>query len=643
MKPRSITRSFLLFLLLCTFTGQAQDMIQTRLGYNYLDKFEFTDEWQYLTTDMYLFNPGQFSRVINELEQGTTKARRRDYINLESLFISAQLKNAKLFGQEPVVYPLYNFAIEPANDKKNYTSRISDNIDAIRIIDKLPLAADERNIDATVEAKLFTSDSRELFFNIIANQLTNIAKQVTPQAAMLSLVGEFGNLIRNSAQRKEYKFSSTIRLYEGQNFDTRLHSVRVYVFVPSFAKIPALRTMRLTELLSNSPQGFERQKLEAALNYKDYPVLVVANYKSLYRMDALSGSEITSETIEKRRIRIEQAFTAGLVTEDAYKQEKLFVEFLRNFSDLKQNLNNYRLNYKNNSPEANAKTLFAVVQDYKRLKTLANQRDNEFSRNHTYQRVFKGEYASILASADNYMESDFNLKNGKELVNTVLDLEQEQARAYSVAQREQYLNKIYAVELPNPEFLASTLEGEGIKRHLNRLESAQFNDVYAKEVSRLRDAPPTEENIAFRNNLLDKANSTKCRSCREEVKLAARLFNQRLEEQQLEKEKARLQDLNQQIERKVIAYLKQDDCMENAFKTQYPAESLPEYVQRLYEKKLELKKHVGELDALYKASPKDLKLEALRDHNQRLSGFIQRLDQGYADICAAEKNLCGCQ
>lgn len=637
-----MSRVFLLFLLLTAFSGRAQDMIETRLGYTYLDKFEFTDEWQYLTTDMYLFNAGQFSKVINEMEQGTTKARRRDYINLESLFISAQLKNAKLFGQDPVVYPLYNFALEPATDKKNYSSRISDNIDAIRIIDKLPLAADERNIDATVEAKLFTSDSREVFFSLIANQLTNIAKQMSPQAAMLSLVGEFGNLIRNSAQRKEYRFSSTIRLYEGQNFDTRLHSVRVYVFVPSFAKLPALRTPRLTELLANSPLGFERQKLEAALNYKDYPVLVVANYKSLYKMDALSGSEITSETIEKRRVRIEQAFTAGLVTEDAYKQEKLFVEFLRNFSDLKQNLNNYRLNYKNNSPESNAKTLFAVIQDYKRLKSLAAQREREFSRNYSYQRIFKSEYNTILASADAYLESDFNLKNGKEMVNALLDLEQESTRSYSIAQREQYLNRLYAVELPNPEFLASTLEGEGISRHLNRLEAAQFNDVYAKEVIRLREATPTEENIALRNTLLEKANSTKCRSCREEVKQAARQFNLRVDQQQLEKEKARLQDLNAQVERKVIQFLKQDDCMETAFKTQYSESPLPDYVQRLYEKKAELRKHVADLDALYKTPPPEEKLETVREHAQRLSAMMRRLDQSYADICAAEKSLCEC-
>jgi hypothetical protein len=639
-----VTRFFFLFLLLGVSRAWAQDMIDTRLSYNYLDKFEFTDEWQYLTTDMYLLNAGQFSKVINELEQGTTKARRRDYINLESLFISAQLKNAKLFGQDPVVYPLYNFAVEPPSGKKDYSTRISDNIDAIRIIDKLPLAADERNIDAVIDAKLFTSDSREVFFNIIANQLTNIAKQMTPQAAMLSLVGEFGNLIRNTAMRKEYKFSSTIRLYEGQNFDTRLHSVRVYVFVPSFARIPALRTPKLTELLSNSPQGFERQKLEAALNFKDYPVLVVANYKSLYRMDALSGSEITTETIEKRRIRIEQAYTAGLVTDDAYKQEKLFVEFLRNFSDLKQNLNNYRLNYKNNSPEANAKTLFAVIQDYKRLKTLASQRDREFARNSTYQRIFKNEYQSILASADGYLESDHNLKNGKELVNTVLDLDQEQSKAITVAQRENYLNKLYSVELPNPQFMASTLEGEGISRHMNRLETAQFNDVYAKEVGRLKEAPPTEDNISLRNALLEKANNTKCRSCREEVKQAARQFNQRLEEQTLDREREKYRDLHAQAERKIILYLKQGACMDTSIKTQFSSEgALPAHIQRIQERKGELTKQVSELEVLVKEPAPDSKTSLLREFNQRVFGLLRTLDQGFADLCAAEKSLCGCE
>ena len=614
--------------------------IDTRLGYNYLDKFEFTDEWQYLSTDMYLFNPSKFSRVINELEQGTTKARRRDYINLESLFISAQLKNAKLFGQEPVVYPLYNFSID--NSKQGYTTTTSDNIDAIRIIDKLPLAADERNIDALVEAKLFTSDSRELFFHLIANQLTNISKQVSLQAAMLSLVGEFGNLIRNSAQRKEYKFSSTIRLYEGQNFDTRLHSVRVYVFVPSFAKIPALRTARLTELLSSSPQGFERAKLEAALAYKDYPVLVVANYKSLYRMDALTGSEITSETIERRRVRIENAYGAGLVNDDAYKQEKFFIEFLRSFADLKQKLNSYQLNYKNNSPEANAKTLFAVIQEYKRLKTMASLRDQEFSRNSTYQRIFKNEYESILANADGYMESDHNLKNGKELVNTLLVLDREQTKPYTQPQREFYLSRLYSVELPSKDYLTSTLEGEGISRHLNRLETAQYTDLFARDVVRLRDAPPTEENVSFRNSVLEKASTTKCRSCRDEVQQAARQFNQRLEEQQLQQERVKLQELNQQVEQKIFAYLKRDDCLDTIFKTQYPADALPDFIQRLYEKKVELRKQVTELDNLYKAPPKELKLSLLKEHNQRLAVRLKLLDQGYADICTAEKTLCGC-
>ena len=90
----------------------AQQNIETRLGYSYNDKFEFSDEWQYLSTDIYLFNGGQFNRVLNELESGVKKKSKKNYAyELEYLFITAQLKNLKLFGNDQIVYPLFNFHI----------------------------------------------------------------------------------------------------------------------------------------------------------------------------------------------------------------------------------------------------------------------------------------------------------------------------------------------------------------------------------------------------------------------------------------------------------------------------------------------------------------------------------------------------
>ncbi|HEY4649988.1 MAG TPA: hypothetical protein VIG72_01185, partial [Pontibacter sp.] len=240
-------RNFILVILflLCSQQLFAQKNIETRLGYTYTDKFEFSDEWQYLSTDIYLFNGSKFTRVLNELEQGVKKPKKRYRQQLEYLFITAQLKNMKLFGNDEIVYPLYNFYVNQENN--NYKTQVSDNLEVVRIIDKMPLSSTQNNIDATINAKAVTNDEGDQVFNLVANQLVNLSKLTTPTGAVLSLVGEFGNLLSTRTRKREYRFSSTIRLYEGQDFDTRLHSVKVYVFVPGDVKTVTIKPARLAD------------------------------------------------------------------------------------------------------------------------------------------------------------------------------------------------------------------------------------------------------------------------------------------------------------------------------------------------------------------------------------------------------------
>ena len=216
----------LLFLFLgFQAAARAQGGVQTRLAYTYQDKFAFSDEWQYLSTDIYLYNGNKFTRVINELETGAGRDKKKYRHNLEYLFISAKLKNIKVFGNENIVYPLYNFYINA--EKKDLETEVSDNIEVIRIIDKLPVTDAGKNIDATIEAKAITNEEGGEMFNLVASQLVNISKLTNPTNALLSLVGEFGSLLGSTSRKREYRFSSTIRLYEGQGFDTKLHSVRI--------------------------------------------------------------------------------------------------------------------------------------------------------------------------------------------------------------------------------------------------------------------------------------------------------------------------------------------------------------------------------------------------------------------------------
>ncbi|QMU31460.1 hypothetical protein HUW48_05580 [Adhaeribacter radiodurans] len=627
----------------CYFPVKAQNGIETRLGYSYNDKFNFTDEWQYLSTDIYLFNGNKFTRVINELKTGAGKNKKNYAQELEYLLITAQLKNLKLFGNEGIVYPLYNFYVK--NDNKELTARVSDNIDVIRVIDKMPLSSTDKSIDATIEAKAIADNANEQVFGLVALQLQNIANlTASPTGALMSLVGEFGKLLGSSSRKTEYKFSSTIRLYEGHNFDTRLHSVRVYALVPPDVKNVTLKSAKANELLANSSNGLDRRKLETVFDYKEYPYLVVANYKSLYKTDVLSGNEINTELIERRKQKINNAHDAGLVNDETYKQEMYFIEFLRTFAELKQSLNDYKLNYKNNISEVNSKSLFSVIQNYRALKTLQRVREREFAKNTTYQNIFRPEYATIVNNAELYLDADHNLKNSKELVLTLLELENEGKSVANAAKRETYLTKLHSVDLPGKDFLSATIEGEAITRIIAELEIQQYREVFEKETNRLAEIEANEETLNLRNNLTEKASATKCLTCRDKVKTAVLNYDQRYANYLLKLALDKKGTLQANADKKSLEYLKKKYCIETNIRSKFTTEEAPPpHITKLVERTNELAKQLEQLTQLIKQKPDESKLEAVQDYNAQLSQFLKDLDEGYNTICSAEKSLCPCE
>ncbi|MDX5436147.1 MAG: hypothetical protein LPK03_03085, partial [Pontibacter sp.] len=585
---KRILLALALLLVVCQQAVFAQRNIETRLGYSYNDDFQFSDEWQYLSTDIYLFNGNRFTRVLNELETGSRKPKKKYGNVLEYLMITAQLKNMKVFGNDDIVYPLYNFAIDQS--KNDYKAQVSDHQEVVRIIDKMPLGSASNSIDAVINAKAITNGQSDQVFNLVANQLMNISKLTSPTGAVLSLVGEFGSLLSARASRKEYKFSSTIRLYEGQDFDTRLHSVRIYVFVPSDVKKVDIKTVKLTDYLEKHPNKLDRRQLEEMTGYKDYPFMVVANYKSLYKMDVLTGDEVTLDLIEKRKQKIQAAYEKQLINDETFRQEKLFVEYLRVFADMKHNLNTYRLNYRNNSPEINAKNLFSIVQEYKRLRGTFDAREKEFAKNSTYQNIFRSEYESILNNADLYLEADHNLKNGKLLVNTLRELENDPKSWNSPEKREAALARLYAIELPKASYLSASVEGEAIVRLTAKLEEQQYNEVFQKDVQRLSGAEASDETLPQRNALLEKTTSSKCQTCREKVREAITDYNKRYDSFKLKQALQKKEGLNQTAEATVFKYLKHQLCIENNLQTASEStnQMLDQYISRMYEKNTEL-------------------------------------------------------
>lgn len=623
----------------------AQQNIETRLGYSYNDKFEFSDEWQYLSTDIYLYNGGQFNRVLNELESGVKKKSKKNYAyELEYLFITAQLKNLKLFGNDQIVYPLFNFHIN--TDKKEYHTQVSDHLEVVRIIDKMPLTSAQNSIDAAINAKAVTNQDGDQVFNLVASQLVSLSNLTNPSVAVMSLVGEFGNLLNSRAKKKEYKFSSTIRLYEGQNFDTRLHSVKVYVFVPGSVKTVTLKPAKLADYLSKNSSKLDRKQMEEAIGYKEYPYIVVANYKSLYKVDVLTGDEVTMDLIEKRKQKIQTAYDTKLMNDETYRQEKLYVEFLRIFAEMKQNLNAYRLNYRNNSPEVNAKNLFGIMQEYKRLKTAFEAREKEFDKNSTYRNIFRPEYESILANADLYLDADHNLKNAKVLVNTLQELENSPKAWDTPAKREAALAKLSSVELPRADFLSASVEGEAIVRLTKRLEDMQYREVFEKEVKKLAEVQASDETLSVRNALQDKANTSNCLSCRDKVRDAVNEYNKRLENSRLKEESKEMGKLQSAAEQHVLRHLRWQLCFDNNLQAVAVASAdngMNQYYVKLSEKSSAFAETIKELDTLAKNAPESPRLQQVQAYNKQLTTLMKEVEQHYAMLCELDKKLCECQ
>ena len=631
-------------LLLCQ-QAFSQQNIETRLGFSYNDKFEFSDEWQYLSTDIYLYNGGQFNRVLNELESGVKKKRKKRYAyELEHLFITAQLKNLKLFGNDQIVYPLFNFNIN--RDKNDYHTQVSDHLEVVRIIDKMPLTSAQNSIDAAINAKAVTNQDGDQVFNLVANQLVNLSNLTNPSTAVMSLVGEFGNLLSSRAKKKEYKFSSTIRLYEGQGFDTRLHSVKIYVFVPGSVKTVTLKPAKLTDYLSKNTSKIDRRQLEDAIGYKEYPYIVVANYKSLYKVDVLTGDEVTMDLIEKRKQKIQTAYDTKLMNDETYRQEKLYVEFLRIFAEMKQNLNAYRLNYRNNSPEINAKNLFGIMQEYKRMKTAFEAREKEFDKNTTYKNIFRPEYESILANADLYLDADHNLKNAKVLVNTLQELENNPKAWETPVKRDAALAKLSSVELPRADYLSASVEGEAIVRLTKKLEDLQYREVFEKEVKKLADTQASDETIPVRNALQEKANASNCLSCRDKVREAVGEFNKRYETFRLKEEKTESGNLQSAAEQQVLRQLRWQSCFDNNLQAVAVASTengMDKYYSKLNEKSNDFAATIKELDTLVKNEPANARLQQVQEYNKQLKRLMQEAEQHYALLCQLDKKLCECQ
>ncbi|MEW5845596.1 MAG: hypothetical protein AB1777_04940 [Bacteroidota bacterium] len=646
MNTKSIALISLLWLTVsCAF---AQRDIEPRLLYSDTANFNFTGEWQYLTTDIFLLNGDKFSTLINELDFARVepKKNRRKKLGveeeqLEYLFITASLKNVKFFGDNDITYPLYNFQISRDKDSK-YQTFVSDNIDYVRIIDNLPLYSARDYIDAEIRVRAITNNDRDQMLALVASQLKNLSKITTPTDAVMSIIGEFGNFIEANTKKKEYRFSSTIRLFEQKNFDTRLHSIRLYLLTTANTPQLEFNNTPLRQFLDTVTNGrINRNQLRELINIRSYPVIVVANYKSLYRTEQLTGDEVTFANIEKRKLKVENDFRQGLINAETYRQEKDLLNFLNLFAQLKNHLDVYNLNYRTGNNDAISVSLFRVMQYYRQLQKAYEEMKFKYRGNNTFSTIFNREYESILGFASLYMDDDHNLKSLKNLVNTLVRLEANPN--VPNIDLEKFITDLRFSNVFKPELMNQNLEGQIIANHLSRLEEQLYKWQFESEIEKLKNTEANSKNKTAADNILKLARATSCSLCRDKALNAVAEFTQKLDAYYLKLELQRYDSIANIFQPWIFQRIELIQLVRQNFEVMYAGNSNLESARFLNGKISEIERDIFNIRDFLKVDLTGKELSVVKNFNEKLLAIRRQADANIDLICKLRPELCSRQ
>ena len=561
-----ILKTILLLMLTVVMTrAGAQDILVVNPEFKKTVPYEFNSEWHYLTSDMYLFNGTKFQMALNSIYAAMSKKRRAECPNPENILITASIDGTAL-GK--LSYPIFNFNVKTTDGSmKTYTA---DSYEAIRLMDNLPLTSIGNNkIDCNINIDIITKATPNKIFDFVATQLKSIADYSTPLSAAKTLVGELGSLITAKTNNKEYKFNSTIRLYEEDGFSKRVASVSVYSFIPSQKGSADISPVALFKYIDETDNPrLDRDKIASLIKCPHYPFMVIVNYKSKYVSDPVIGDQTTSETVEARLAKVKKAYDNSLLSAEIYTQELKLIDYLNDFVTLKSSINNYTLNTKNRITDDIRPMHLQIFENYMKLRATLKSRLKEFGGNAVFQNEFLPTYQTIITNAEGYLDGDNNLKNIKNIALTIDEYDNPTHKNSTPQDNEKALAILHSIHFPDQASdNGALLELRSIT---SRIENEQYTKVFASKIDRLQSMRPGAEAAAFCEKLRSDVNSTYCRLCSEKATAVINDYmkrqeddNNRIAAQQLETAIANARD-------QIFTILQKEKNIRHHFDNDYP-------------------------------------------------------------------------
>ena len=525
MTTKILKPLFFLVLLAVVARVDAQDIIVVNPEFKKTVPYEFNSEWHYLTSDLYLFNGTKFQTTLNGIYSALPKKKRAESPAPENILITASIDGTAL-GK--LSYPIFNFTVKATDGgMKTYTA---DSYEAIRLMDNLPLTSiGNSKIDCNINIDIITKATPNKIFDFVATQLKSISDFTTPLSAAKTLVGELGNLITSKTNNKEYKFNSTIRLYEEEGFSKRVASVSVYAFIPSQQGSAGINPVELFKYIDeNDNPKLDRDKIASLIKCSQYPFMVIVNYKSKYASDPVIGDQTTSETVEARLAKVKKAYETQLLSAEIYTQELKLIDYLNDFVTLKSSINNYTLNTKNRITDDLRPMFLQIFENYMKLRSTLSSRIKEFGNNPVFQNEFLPTYQTIITNAEGYLDGDNNLKNIK---NTALAIDEYNAgrKKHTPEENEKTLSILHSIQYP--EHSGDNAALSELRTLVASIENEQYANVFANKVNQLKTMHPGAEATSFCEKLKSDVNSTYCRLCRERANCVINDYMQRLDDE----------------------------------------------------------------------------------------------------------------
>jgi len=521
-------KSWLLFSILIALniqTIKAQELLTVNREFTINSQFDFNGEWHYLTSDLYLFNASKFQSLLNDLYPVPPKKKKIAYDAPQNILLTAQVIGTPL---PEITYPVFNFNVKDSD--QGLTTFISESYEAVRLIDNLPITSlTNKKADCKINIEVITKENSNKLFDFIASQLKTVSSWTTaPLSTAQTVIGELSKLLSSKTTGKDFKFNSTVRLYDEQDFNKRVSSISLYSFLPSNIHRAAVDSTHLSEFMrkEENPQ-VDKNKLSQLIKYYGYPYIVIVNYKSKYVTEPVIGDETNSETVKARLSKVKRQYDNGLLSTALYEHELKLINYLEAFVDLKQSIDIYKLNYKNRINDDFSRLFLTIFSKFRSLKNIYDIRLKEFSKDGIFINEFLPTYQSIMTNAEVYLEGDNNLKNLKNMVIVLCGYSDKTNTSKIDSKRiENDLSILHTVEFPKGAFTEDCVTE--LENVISKLETSLYQNVFATKTAKLQSMPPSPQATAFCEALKNDLNNTYCKLCREKANEAVNDYTQRL-------------------------------------------------------------------------------------------------------------------